>query len=155
MQKSMQQNTVYLALGTNLGNKSENINNAIKHINKRIGKVEQVSKIIETEPWGFDSCNSFLNAVLRCKTTLTPKELLLKTQEIEKLMGRTTKSTNKEYHDRLIDIDILLFNRTKTDIENLQIPHPLMLERSFVIEPLKDVMPDNEYQEVLNGTFAL
>lgn len=133
-------NIVFLSLGTNLGSKEQNLNTAIQEISKRIGPVTAQSDFIETEPWGFSSDNAFLNAAVKVETALTPFEVLNATQQIERDMGRTEKSVNAEYHDRIIDIDILLYNNLSISTPTLTIPHPLMNERDFVLIPLKQIL---------------
>ncbi|NDV57551.1 2-amino-4-hydroxy-6-hydroxymethyldihydropteridine diphosphokinase [Bacteroides sp. 519] len=133
---------IYLSLGTNLGNKEENLRNAVDEINKRVGNVVSLSAFYETEPWGFDSDNTFLNAALAVDTKLSPFELLAVTKKIEKQLGRTAKSINKSYADRIIDIDILLYNDLILNTNELVLPHPLMTQRSFVMEPLVEIAPD-------------
>lgn len=135
--------TVYLSLGTNLGDKEANINRAIEKINDSVGTVLRTSSFIETEPWGFDSSNTFLNAALCVETNLSPEQLLNATQLIEREMGRTHKSVNRVYHDRLIDIDILLYDDISISTPALTIPHPLMQERDFVMIPLREIIEDN------------
>lgn len=135
--------TVYLSLGTNLGDKEANINRAIEKINDSVGTVLRTSSFIETEPWGFDSSNTFLNAALCVETNLSPGQLLNVTQLIEREMGRTHKSVNRVYHDRLIDIDILLYDDITISTPALTIPHPLMQERDFVMIPLREIIEDN------------
>ena len=130
---------VYLGLGSNLGNRKENLAYAIRFIGERVGKVLRVSSFIETEPWGFESENTFVNAVILCETDLTPRQLLGATQKIEREMGRQKKSTDGGYSDRCIDIDILLYDDLRVDEPDLQIPHPLMLKRDFVMIPLREI----------------
>ena len=130
---------VYLGLGSNLGDKRENLACAIRLIGERVGKVLRVSSFIETEPWGFESDNTFVNAVILCETTLTPRQVLCATQKIEREMGRKKKSTDGGYADRCIDIDILLYDDLRVDEPDLQIPHPLMLKRDFVMIPLREI----------------
>ena len=131
--------TVYFSLGSNLGNKRENLNKAIKLMEEQIGVLVRQSAFLATEPWGFQSDNSFVNAAICMETELDPFEVLVKTQEIEREMGRTMKSTNGEYHDRIIDIDILLYDDLTVDEPDLKIPHPLMRQRPFVMEPLREI----------------
>ena len=100
---------VYLGLGTNLGDKEKNLQDAVIEINKRVGKVTSLSAFYETAPWGFESENSFINAACEIETSCSPLEVLSKTQEIERDLGRIKKSVNGIYSDRLIDIDILLY----------------------------------------------
>lgn len=130
---------VYLGLGTNLGDKLANINTALRMLEACAGKVENVSSIIETEPVGFNSPNTFMNAVVKMETCLSPMELLDVTQDIERKMGRTEKSANSVYHDRIIDIDILLYDDLSVSTPRLEIPHPRMAERDFVMRPLEEI----------------
>ena len=143
---------VYLGLGSNLGDKKENIRQAIALIGERVGEVVRQSSLIETEPWGFESQNKFLNGVILVETTLTPRQLLKATQRIERNLGRKKKSTDSfspsllsssRYSDRPIDIDILLYDDLTIDEPDLKIPHPLMQERDFVMIPLKEILNDN------------
>ncbi len=131
---------VYLSLGSNLGDRKYEIKRAVELIGERIGTVERVSSLYETEPWGFSSDNMFVNAAVCVSTQLTPRALLEATQAIERDMGRTAKSVNGQYHDRTIDIDILLYDNIKVDEPDLKIPHPLMNERDFVMKPLKEIL---------------
>ena len=131
--------TVYLGLGTNLGNKEANLRTAIYKLQERIGKQFSLSSFYETAPWGFESDHSFLNAAIGLETSLSPIEILHITQEIEKELGRTKKSVNGSYSDRLIDIDILLYDTLVLQTPELTIPHPLMTERDFVMKPLIEI----------------
>ena len=132
--------TVYLGLGTNLGDKEGNIGEAVRRIGELIGTVECQSTLLVSEPWGFESENTFVNAALRCSTELEPMDVLEKTQEIERAMGRTQKSVDGQYHDRIIDIDILMYDDLHIDTKTLKLPHPLMNERDFVMIPLEEVL---------------
>ena len=134
------QHTVYLGLGSNLGNKQANIGQAIRKIEELIGTVERQSALYVSEPWGFRSSHNFVNAVVRVSTTLAPLALLRATQQIERNMGRKKKSTDGIYHDRIIDIDILLYDDLTIDEPDLKIPHPLMQQRDFVMIPLKEIL---------------
>lgn len=131
--------TVYLGLGTNLGNKEANLRTAIYKLQERIGKQVSLSSFYETAPWGFESDHSFLNAAIGLETSFPPIEILHITQEIEKELGRTKKSVNGSYSDRLIDIDILLYDTLVLQTPELTIPHPLMTERDFVMKPLIEI----------------
>ena len=130
---------VYLGLGTNLGDREANLKTAIRLIGERVGRTVRQSSFLETEPWGFESDNRFLNAVILVETEMTPRQVLESTQQIERDMGRTRKTKNR-YHDRPIDIDILLYDDLTVDETDLKIPHPLMYERDFVMIPLKEVL---------------
>ena len=119
----------YLALGTNIGNKRRNMITAAALLAERVGDVLALSGFYETEPWGFQSENTFLNAALQLDTSLSPLELLKATQEIEIEMGRTQKS-NGAYEDLVLQTP------------ELTLPHPLMHERLFVMEPLAEIAPN-------------
>ena len=142
---------VYLGLGSNLGDREGCIRKAIELIRERVGAVVRQSSLIETEPWGFESENRFLNGVILCETTLSPQQVLKATQQIEKELGKRKKHATKRsqfsilnsqfsiFKDRPIDIDILLYDDLQVDEPNLKIPHPLMHERDFVMKPLEEV----------------
>lgn len=134
--------TLYLSLGTNLGDRPKNLSSALELIAHDVGTVLAASDVIETEPWGFDSSNRFLNMVAKVQTRLQPLEVLHTTQQIERKLGRTRKTRNGEYHDRLIDIDILLYDNLVIATPELTIPHPHMYERRFVMEPLAQIAPE-------------
>ncbi len=130
----------YLGLGSNLGNKEQNIKHAIQLIAQKIGSIVRQSSLYYSEPMGFQSDNQFVNAVILVDTVLEPEALLLQTKEIELEMGRTNKSTAGIYQDRIIDIDILLYENLFIDLPDLQIPHPRMFERDFVLKPLSEIL---------------
>ena len=132
-----------LSIGTNIGNREENIANAITALGT-IGKVLSVSDIYTSEPWGFESENGFFNIALTMESTLSPLDLLRATQQIERDLGRTAKTTTA-YADRVIDIDIIAYNDAIIDSPTLTIPHPLMHLRNFVLYPLADIAPDWEH----------
>lgn len=131
---------VYLGLGTNIGHRRRNLITAAALLAEKAGDVLALSGFYETEPWGFESDNCFLNAAVRLNTSLSPAELLRVTQEIEKELGRTEKSDGT-YRDRIIDIDILLYGDRIVEMPGLTIPHPLMHERKFVMDPLAEIAP--------------
>ena len=131
---------VYFSLGSNLGDKEGNIREAISRIGELIGEVDRQSTLLATEPWGFESDNTFVNAAIRCTTSLSPFEILKITQNIERAMGRTLKSVDGQYHDRIIDIDILIYDDLHITTPQLTLPHPLMKERDFVMIPLKEIL---------------
>ena len=133
---------VYFGLGTNLGDKERNLSLAIDKIKERIGKIVSQSAFHSSEPWGFESTNSFLNAVICVETSLSPFQLLEETQLIEREIGRSKKSVGRIYKDRLIDIDTLLYDDLILHTEKLDIPHPLMTERPFVMKPLSEIAPE-------------
>lgn len=131
--------TVYLSLGSNLGDREQMLRRAVRLIGERVGRVMRMSGLHETAPWGFSSDNKFVNAAVCVETSLSPRGLLEATQEIERMMGRTMKSADGRYHDRVIDIDILLYDDIRVDEPDLKIPHPLMFEREFVMVPLREI----------------
>lgn len=132
--------TVYLSLGSNLGDRKATMRRAIGLLNERAGSVDRQSSFIETEPWGFESTNKFLNMCVRLLTTLSPEQLLLATKQIERELGRTQKSVDGQYHDRPIDIDILMYDDVHIDSDDLTLPHPHMQEREFVMKPLREIL---------------
>lgn len=134
--------TLYLSLGTNLGDRQKNLTSAMALIGREIGTVVSASDVMETDPWGFDSANRFLNMAAKVQTDLQPLEVLHATQKIEKELGRSHKTVNREYHDRLIDIDILMYDNLVMNTPELTIPHPLMHERDFVMKPLMQIAPE-------------
>ena len=133
---------LYLSLGTNLGDRRSNLETALTHIAREVGTIASASDIIETEPWGFESSNPFLNMVIKVQTDMQPLEVLHTTQEIERKLGRNHKTVNGHYHDRLIDIDILLYDNLVLNTPELTIPHPHMYQRRFVMEPLAQIAPE-------------
>ena len=133
----------YISLGSNLGNREQHLEKARVAIQQKIGVIIAQSSISESEAEGFEG-NSFLNQVIKIETTLLPELLLQKTEEIERKLGRTQKTEIKNgkpvYKNRIIDIDILLYDDLQIDTETLTIPHPRMLEREFVMKPLKEIV---------------
>ena len=134
-------NKVFLALGTNLGEKAFNLLQTISYITKEIGNLTALSSIYKSKPWGFESDNDFLNMVICVETLLSPEEILLITQSIENKIGRE-KRTNNSYQDRIIDIDIIAYNDIILNSDKLTIPHPLFHERQFVLEPMNEIAPE-------------
>jgi len=133
------QHISYLALGTNLGDKERNLQLALEKIAENIGKISAVSSIYASEAWGYKSKNRFLNQVARIETILSPLELLKAVQVIETQMGRVRNNSGR-YHDRIIDIDIILYDDLVCRSEELTIPHPLYRQRPFVWKPLEEIL---------------
>ena len=131
---------VYLSLGANLGNREATINKALDLLATQVGPLIKRSSFFYSQPWGFDSPNEFCNLCASFQTSLSPLDLLHTTQSIERQLGRTEKSINNVYHDRVIDIDILLYGDTTISTPELTIPHPKMDERDFVKVPLAEIM---------------
>ena len=134
------QNQVVLSLGSNLGNKQENIQLAIDLIHNSVGTVIKISSLYQSPSWGFESEN-FYNCAILIHTTKTPQKVLSKLLKIEKDLGRKRLETN-EYEARTIDIDIIYWNDEIIESENLTIPHPKMQKRLFVLLPLQDLKLD-------------
>ena len=134
----MKHNKVFLGLGSNLGNREENLLKAQKLINKKVGKVHSKSSIYETAAWGITEQNAFLNQVLEIETVFSPDAVLHLLLKIEKNMGRIREI---KWGERSIDIDILYFNNEIISTENLAIPHPFIQERKFVLLPLCEIAP--------------
>ncbi len=133
-------NIVYIGIGTNLGDKLNNIQLAYQHIQSEIGVISRKSNIYKTPPWGFESTEEFYNSVIKVNTFLEPEALLDELQKIEVHLGkRQTYSIG--YSSRLIDLDIIDFNNKVIDTNRLSIPHSHLTERSFVLLPLFDVSP--------------
>lgn len=132
---------VYLSLGSNIGDTKKNITTAVALLAERVGNISALSSLYETAPWGFISKNSFLNCAIEMNTDFSPWELLHIAQQVEREMGRTQKSDG-EYHDRIIDIDILMYADEIIETPELTLPHPLMHRRTFVLDPLEEIAPD-------------
>jgi len=131
---------VYLGLGTNLGNRKKNLEDAIERIRDVIGPVKKKSSVYETEPWGFKARSNFYNIVIEVRTELRPSGLLGRLLMIEAHMGRIREG--KEYKSRIIDIDILLIDNRVMNTKVLQIPHPGLQDRKFALAPLCEIAPE-------------
>lgn len=135
---------LYLSLGSNLGDRKYNIQQALTLIDERIGSVYKVSSFMETDPVGFCSHNRFINIACLVHTMMSPLDCLHETQKIEQELGRTSKSLLPDgtirYRDRTIDIDMLLYDDLHIDTPELILPHPHMQERDFVMTPLNEIM---------------
>ena len=130
--------TVYIALGTNIGDRAENMQQALKEL-ESIMQIEERSPIYETPPWGLVDQPDFLNQVVRGETELSPVELIKALKGIESEMGRVPTI---RYGPRLIDLDLLFYNDLVFEAEKLSIPHPRMRGRAFVLVPLADLAPE-------------
>ena len=129
----MERHIVYIGLGSNLGDGLKNLDRAVAELRKEVGEVLYTSAYIESEPWGFESEHRFTNAVTVVSTTLEPLDLLDLTQRIERRMGRTRKRKRGEgYSDRVIDLDLLVYDDVQIDSERLTLPHPYIADRDFV-----------------------
>ena len=131
---------VYLGIGTNLGDRQNNLNQALAMIGEHVGRIVKSSPLYETEPWGFKSKDYFLNIVIEVETKLKPSGLLGRILMVEANMGRLRDS--KGYSSRIIDIDILFYGSSKYEKKTLVIPHPRLHERRFILVPLSEIAPD-------------
>ena len=136
----MNQSKVILSIGSNKGNRLENIKKCIELIHNKIAVVISVSKVYETPSWGFES-DAFYNCALLIHTTKTPKKILEEVLSVEKELGRIRNNSN-EYQAREIDIDIITFDEKTIKTETLEIPHPRMQDRLFVLKPTEDLQTD-------------
>lgn len=132
-------NLVFLSLGSNEGNRLDNISKSIQLLNKSVGETISISSIYENPPLGFEAELNFYNLCLSLRTSLDPQLLLSQLQNIEKEIGRKTKSVNGVYSSRCIDIDILYYEDYIIDTTELTIPHNQMRNRRFVLEPLNEI----------------
>lgn len=136
-------NEVYIALGSNLGNRIENLKSSLALMEPEIS-VKEISPVYETPPWGYTSQPAFLNQVIQGETYLTPAELLVFLKFIERRMGRVLTFL---YGPRIIDLDILFYDDLIINTPDLKIPHPRIAERAFVLVPLFDISPEYEHPE--------
>ncbi len=143
-------NKAYLSIGSNLGDKIENLQNTINFLRIEVGTVKKISSIYETPAWGFDG-NDFYNICIEIETELIPEVLLTTILNIEKKLGRQ-RSIDKQYQNRTVDIDIILYNSTIINTDSLIIPHPKSLSRNFVLRPLSEISPDSVFTNT-NQTF--
>ena len=140
---------IYFGIGSNLGNRETNLLRAIELLHERVGECVACSSVYRSAPQGFVSENEFANMVAVCQSDYSPEEVLVITQQIEREMGRTEKSVDGVYHDRVIDIDLLqayignqesgVEHQIEYTSETLTLPHPRMQERDFVMIPLREV----------------
>lgn len=128
---------VYFSIGSNLGDRKISLEKAVFYIEKIIGKIIKTSSVFESEPWGVDYKEKYLNQVLLCQTILSPVSVLNEILKIEKLIGR--KKREVKYESRIIDIDILFYDNQCINTKILVVPHPLLHKRKFVLAPLNEI----------------
>ncbi len=137
---------IYLSLGSNLQNRELLLQQAIFQLQAAGLQIIAIAPFFETEPWGFSSCNKFINTAVCGRTRLSPVQFLQVALDIEKKLGRKTKSSpTSGYADRPIDIDLLLYNECILQTNELTLPHPCMHQRLFVLEPLSHIAPDMQH----------
>ena len=132
-------NTVYIQLGSNIGERESFIAKSMEQIEENIGEIITESSIFETTPWENENQNNFLNSVIKIKTTFDAFKVLKKSQEIENNLGRVRE---EKWGKRTIDIDILFYNNEIINTTKLNIPHPLIQKRKFVLVPLSEIAPN-------------
>lgn len=147
-------NVAYLCLGGNIGNRETSIQLAVSEIKQRVGEVTSASRIYQTEAWGVENQQAYLNVCLEISTKYSSSELIHWLLEIEKHLGRE-RNANEIYAPRTIDIDILFFNNEITESQNLTIPHPKLHLRKFVLIPLCDIIPDYLHPVLNKSIFNL
>jgi 2-amino-4-hydroxy-6-hydroxymethyldihydropteridine diphosphokinase len=135
--------TLILSTGSNLGKRMKNLESALLQIEQSLGEIRKSSAVYESSSWGYKSENLFYNQCLEVVTGNDLKECLEILQEIERKSGREPRDAG--YHDRSLDIDILFYNHIILETELLQVPHPRIPERKFVLVPLAEILPDWEH----------
>ena len=138
--------TYYFSLGANIGAREKTLREATRMIEQQVGRVLRCSNFYYSAPWGFESEHAFCNLCCMAESDKSPLEVLHLTQTIERMLGRTKKSIDKQYADRTIDIDIIrvfddVEKEYRIDSPELILPHPLWQEREFVKVPLAEIMP--------------
>ena len=138
----MASESVFVLLGSNLGDRELLVNQACKMMEERCGSIVAKSRLYESEPWGFKSEHWFLNQVVKLKTSLPPDVLMRELLAIEKELGRDRSTPHEGYVSRPMDLDILYFGNEIIDTQFVTVPHPRLHERRFTLLPLCDVAPD-------------
>ena len=138
----MASESVFVLLGSNLGDRELLVNQASKMMGERCGKIVAKSRLYESEPWGFKSEHWFLNQVVKVETALSPDDLMKELLEIEKELGRDRSVPHEGYVSRPMDLDILYYGNEIIDTQMVTVPHPRLHERRFTLLPLCDIAPD-------------
>ena len=137
-------NKVYIALGTNLGDRQKNLETAMQELTE-FAKILKKSSIYDTKPVGYADQGNFLNMALEAETELSPVELMFRMQEVEHKMGRIREIENGP---RIIDLDLLFYDKKILNQKNLKVPHPQLHLRNFVLDPLAEIAPDYIHPEL-------
>jgi len=141
-EKIMKSETVFILIGSNVGNRESLLDQACVLVNEFCGRITEKSPIYESEPWGFVAEQCFLNQVIKMETELSPDVLMLKLLDIEKELGRDRTTPHEGYVSRPMDLDILYFGSQIIDTEHVTAPHPRLHLRKFTLMPLCDIAPD-------------
>lgn len=136
---------IFLCLGSNMGDRAANLRVAADLISKNIGKIVKKSHVYETQPWGNPDQERFLNQVVMANTTLDPREMLEKITKLERELGRERRRDQDKWGPRTIDIDILFYGKRVIRDKGLEIPHPELHKRAFVLVPLLEIAPELEH----------
>lgn len=144
---------IYLCIGGNLGEREANLEEALEFIDFNFGDVVGVSSIYESEPWGMSDVPNFLNQVVHIESELNDKELLMEIADLEEFFGRERSSQG--YVSREMDIDVLFIDGEIISTEALQVPHPRISERRFVLEPMAEIAPDFIHPELKQSVAGL
>ncbi len=137
--------TVFLLLGSNIHPRTGYLKDAINIIDSSLGVVKSVSSLYESEPWGFEAPVTFLNQVVCLETSWEPLDILKKTQEIERQLGRSEKSAGNKYVSRTLDIDILFFDNLTIRHPELIVPHAQITNRRFALMPIVEMVPEKKH----------
>lgn len=132
-------NRVFLGLGSNIGDRKSHLDRALSALSSRLGRLSALSSYYETEPWGVENQEPYLNLVAEFETTILPLALLEITQEIETAGGRVR---GRRWASRTLDIDILFYSKVVAHFPNLILPHPRIAERNFVLWPMSEIASD-------------
>jgi len=131
--------TVFINIGSNLGQRRLNLSRAMSAVGREFGDFE-MSHVVETDPWGYDSPNPFLNVGIAFATELEPEAVLSKLQDIERSISSSPhRDSERNYTDRVIDIDIVAIDRLQIDSDTLKVPHPHLAEREFFLKPMEEL----------------
>lgn len=133
---------IFLSLGTNMGHREQNLIDALHNIGNQVGNQGLVSPVYETEPWGFETDHNFLNMAVEVFTVLAPHQVLEQCLAIEQSLGRVRQPGMGAYTSRIIDIDVLFYEKELINDEQLVLPHPHLHKRRFILEPLCSIAPD-------------
>jgi len=145
-------NKVFLSLGSNLGNRLENLTQALENLQQKVGNIVKISSVYETDPWGFSNQDKYLNMVIEMMTIFSPEEILHAIKFIEQNLKRNTRL---KWESRTIDIDILFFNDEIFEGNEIQIPHPWLHLRRFVLCPLNEIAPDLMHPVLQKSSYQL